>query len=224
MARMHPTRFAALIPLLVLLGCSSGSNAGTPNANGTVSSAGGDAPGSACAQYLQCVAAATPDALPVALQAYGPSGTCWGGSASLASECESACAASMAEVPNAGSFKASCPQSGTSALGTGSSTAPSGGSDGGASFGTGSGTGAGNVTDICSKARAEENCATQLGNCEVNSACTQTFMCIGHCSDPNNETCDDSCLPAGISTGDRAVANDLLICLRNSCGAACDPL
>lgn len=73
--------------MVLLAGCSSGSSGG-----------GGRFPTTqpeVCDHYVACVGAATPEALPATLMAYGPQGTCWTSGPSVAMTCTTACGTAL---------------------------------------------------------------------------------------------------------------------------------
>jgi hypothetical protein len=72
-----------------------------PDAGGLPDAGGADASGAVppiCTRNIDCVSTVDPGALPAALQAYGPSGTCWTSTPSVASACATACANQIASL------------------------------------------------------------------------------------------------------------------------------
>lgn len=193
--------------LLFVAACSS-NNLGTPS-NGGDAGGGGDDGGKAdggagtsndgahsgCDQYLRCVGDATPDALPIALQAYGPIGTCWGGDGSLESVCASACASSMAELHKLYPSVASC-----------GSTLADGGMDGGSDLG---------LSGACESC-AEAQCSGPLNACESDANCTGFASCAEACA-PEDNACVLACQEKYDPTTNDALGK----CLAHLCAGPC---
>jgi hypothetical protein len=76
---------------------SSGAGSGSTSGGSTTSTGSGMTPANdgLCADYLTCLATANPDALPEALTAYGPEGSCWQGGPEVQAACGTACFESM---------------------------------------------------------------------------------------------------------------------------------
>ena len=76
-----------------------GSTGGDPTTGASASGGGttGDPPltREICDKYLDCVAVATPEALPSAQMGFGPEGTCWDGPPESQEQCIQACAAGL---------------------------------------------------------------------------------------------------------------------------------
>lgn len=221
---MRSTSLAAFTPFLFMLACSSSSNLGTSSDAGSTAPTG-DAPGSACNQYLTCVSAAAPSQFPTALAAYGPNGTCWSAGAQVAAQCETSCTAGMKEITTT-QFVEQCGTGGDSVIGSAPTPDADAGSSNSGSIATGSGAGSGGTgsssTETCNEC-ANKECATPLDDCSLSENCTDTFTCIGKCSNPADLTCENACIPAGTSSADLSISANLLTCLNDSCGGGCDP-
>jgi hypothetical protein len=82
----------------------AGGSGGNGGAGGSGGGTGGNAQSQACTDYLSCAAVATPSQLPTLIATYGPSGSCWQSTSTLASTCTSSCATSLQQLradPNA---------------------------------------------------------------------------------------------------------------------------
>ncbi|MGH7285260.1 MAG: hypothetical protein ACRELY_27370 [Polyangiaceae bacterium] len=179
-------------------GSNGGSSAGSSDDTARGAGSSSDDAHAGCDQYLKCVGDATPDALPVALQAYGPSGTCWGGDGSLDSVCENACKSSMAELHKMYPSIASC----------GSATL--GGSDAGSTASAGLG------LDGACGACAESSCSAPLDACENDTSCTSLVSCLQACA-----VGDDACKSTCETTYDPTLFGKLGACLEQQCANAC---
>lgn len=82
----------------------SGNMSGDPTTGATDPTTGGSASGTTgepaptradCEKYLDCVAVATPEALPAAQMGFGPDGTCWQGSIESQLQCIDACVSGL---------------------------------------------------------------------------------------------------------------------------------
>lgn len=95
---------------------SSTTEGGTTTASGT-SDTGGTGHG-ACDQYLACVGAVTPDALPGAEMTFGPDGTCWQSTPEVAEQCLDTCASSLVTLADLFPAEPACGGGGVDPTGT----------------------------------------------------------------------------------------------------------
>ena len=89
---------------LAILGCpAADSESATTGSTPSDGSSGGaaDMQTQACRSYLECAAEHVPGELGQLIDAFGPSGSCWEGDASLAMTCDEACEAGLADLVDA---------------------------------------------------------------------------------------------------------------------------
>jgi hypothetical protein len=116
---------------LAILGCPAADSGGA--ATGSTSSDGPSGTGSAanmqteaCRSYLECAAEHVPGELAQLIDAFGPSGSCWEGDPSLATTCDQACEAGLADLVDAFGKRACGAPADDEGETTGGETGPSG--------------------------------------------------------------------------------------------------
>jgi hypothetical protein len=204
---------------LVLISACSDNNPGTGSASsdgGVTSSSTSADPHAACDAYLKCVTDAEPTALPEAIQAYGPNGSCWSGGAQIASDCDAACASSMSQVSAAFPHFASCAGAGGSVVGSGDTTPDASANSGSGSIATGPAFG---FDDACSNC-AQDSCASDENTCLASSACESVMQCMTACD--GVVSCKNACeSSAGTAKSATQDADAFASCLSAKCADEC---
>jgi hypothetical protein len=206
--------------------CSGGGSSPGPSGasnldggNTQIGTGGPDAGGepAVCAKYLDCVAASTPSLAATSIAQYGPTGTCWGHGAELASTCVTACRTGLADLQE--SDPVSCPHCTSAADCFGATPACWGGqcvecaSDGDCKSSTAPYCSA--QTHTCTGCTANAQCASHL--------CESGACCVAHACDATQFNCgavDDGC---GGKAGCQYSICPLGACVSNVCSTAGTP-
>ena len=161
--------------------------AGPSGAGGGTSSSGSGqlAPTSValCEEYVACLAAVAPQAVPEALAAYGPDGSCWSGGSELAATCGTACEQSMKEYHDVDAVL--CPECHIDA------DCGSGLCDTGTCYQVLPVPDASPACTTCVAKAAIGACADAATQCAMEPLCLQTAECFATCTDP--DSCSKAC-------------------------------
>lgn len=143
-----------------------------------------------CEEYLGCLAVASPESVPQALEAFGPDGSCWTGGADIEAACGEACAQGMKDYHYVDAT--ACPECHVDA------DCPSGVCGGGSCAYVLPVPDTSATCSACAETAAKGACSEQAYACASNPECVETADCFAACN--GDFTCAEQC-PDPYATG-----------------------
>jgi len=205
---------------------SAGSSSGDPTSTtstSTTTTTGsvtdtGEVDHGVCDEYLACLGAATPEALPGAEANYGPAGSCWESTPEVAEACREACATGLASLQSLFPGEPACGGSGMTSGTTPGSTSEGTTTDTTGTTGTGSSTSS--TTGFCQDVpdQPQDSACTDPSGCGCASgACFVVPALGGFCG----ECLVDADCPGGGCTIPNPVGGKGALCNEGGAGDGC---